>query len=304
VPVAVPVGGWLDVGFVTVGGCDVWVTCAWELGGATSVSASAALVDARNALSDTLPPRLVLRFNRTGARRVPFPDNVGVTSLDTRIDDLYQQPLDAFIEARTALAKSLTGDAAKRVRSLAKPTVVPWAVNQVFWRARPTYDAVIKSGERLRKAQIAALEGRMADLRGTSDAHRRALAEAVKEAERLSARSGSKPSPDALMRTFEALSLAAERPDAPGRLTRPLQPAGFEALGGVALKAPPEKKAPIATAVSTAARRRDEAARRKEEAAQKKRDAAVKKAEAALERARRRVAAAEAQLRQTRDQDS
>jgi hypothetical protein len=226
-----------------------------------------------------------------------------VTSLDTRIDDLYQQPLDAFIEARTALAKSLTGDDAKRVRSLAKPTVVPWAVNQVFWRARPTYDAVIKSGERLRKAQIAALEGRTADLRGTSDAHRRALAEAVKEAERLSARSGSKPSPDALMRTFEALSLAAERPDAPGRLTRPLQPAGFEALGGIALKGPVVNK-PATPPVSAAARRKEEAARRKEEAAQKKRDAAVKKAEAALERARRRVAAAEAQLRQTRDRDS
>jgi hypothetical protein len=103
------------------------------------------------------------------------------------------------------------------------------------------------------------------------------------------------------MRTFETLSLAAERAEAPGRLTRPLQPAGFEALGGIALKAPVTKKA-AAPPVSAAARHKEEAARQKEEAARKKREAAVKKAEGALERARRRVAAAEAQLRQTRDQ--
>lgn len=232
---------------------------------------------------------------------MPFTDNVGVAALDAKIDDLYRQPLDDFIPARTALAKSLTGDDAKRVRSLAKPTVVPWAVNQVFWRARPIYDAVIKTGERLRKSQIAALEGRAADVRGASDAHRRALAEAVKEAERISASSGSKPGPDALMRTFETLSLAAERPEAPGRLTRPLQPAGFEALGGLALKAPPSTAVAPAARMSAAARRKDDAARRKEEAARKKREAEVKKAEAALERARRRVAAAEAQLRETRE---
>ena len=226
-----------------------------------------------------------------------------MSTLDSRIDDLYSGPLDTFIADRTALAKSLTGEDAKRVRSLAKPTVVPWAVNQVYWHERPTYEAVIKSGERLRKAQIAALEGRTADVRAASETHRRALADAVKAAERLAATSGSKPGPDALMRTFETLSLAAKHSEAPGRLTRPLQPAGFEALGGIALKGPVVKQ-PATPPVSAAARRKEEAARQKEEAARKKREAAVKKAEAALERARRRVAAAEAQLRQTRDDDT
>jgi hypothetical protein len=238
-----------------------------------------------------------------GARRVPFTDNVGVSALESKIDDLYQQPLHTFIEKRTALAKSLSGDDAKRVRALTKPTVVPWAVNQVYWRARAIYDTVIKSGERLRKAQIAALEGRKADVRSASDEHRRALADAVKMAERLAGAGGSSPSPEALMRTFEALSLAPERPDAPGRLTRPLQPAGFEALGGIAVKAPAAAKVAPPGAKSAAAQRKEEAARQKEEAERKKRDAAVKKAEAALERARRRVAEAEAQLRQTRDRE-
>jgi hypothetical protein len=234
---------------------------------------------------------------------VPFTDNVRVSALESRIDDLYQQPLEAFVASRTALAKSLNGADAKRVRALAKPTLVPWAVNQVYWRARATYGAVIKSGERLRAAQIAALEGRRADVRSASDDHRRALADAVKMAERLAAASGSTPSPEALMRTFEALSLAPERPEAPGRLTRPLQPAGFEALGGIAVKAPAAPKTGPPTAKSAAAQRQDEAVRKKEEAERKKREAAVKKAEAALERARRRVAEAEAELRQTRDRE-
>ena len=223
-----------------------------------------------------------------------------MSALDSKIDDLYQKPLEAFIESRTALAKTLSGADAKRVRALPKPTVVAWAVNQVYWRARPVYDAVIKSGERLRKAQIAALEGRNADIRSASDEHRRALADAVKMAERLAGSVGSSPAADALMRTFESLSLAKTPPEEPGRLTRPLQPAGFEALGGIALKAP---KVPAVPAKSAAAMRKEEAARKKEEAERKKREAAVKKAEAALERARRRVAEAEAELHQTRDRD-
>jgi hypothetical protein len=177
----------------------------------------------------------VSAFSRT-TRPPLLLHNVGVSALDQHIDDLYQQPLAEFITARNALAKTVGKDEAKRVRALAKPTVVPWAVNQVYWRARNTYDRLMKSGEQLRKAQVAALEGKKADVRAASEAHRRAIADAVGEAERLAAPSGSKPAPDALMRTFEALSLATEPPDAPGRLTEALRPAGFEALAGITPK--------------------------------------------------------------------
>jgi hypothetical protein len=170
-----------------------------------------------------------------------------VSALDAKIDDLYKQPLGDFISSRNALAKSLSGEEAKRVRALAKPTVVPWAVNQVYWNARGAYDRLMKTGEQLRKAQIAALEGKAVDLRAAGDAHRRAVADAVGEAERLAAGAGSKPGPDALMRTFEALSVAGGPPEQPGRLTQPLQPAGFEALAGVkpgAVAGGPERTAP------------------------------------------------------------
>jgi hypothetical protein len=214
-------------------------------------------------------------------------------SLDAKIDALYRQPLDDFIAERNALAKTLSGADAKRVRALAKPTVVPWAVNQVYWHARPIYDKAIKSGERLRTAQIASLEGRRGvDVREAGDTHRRAVADAVKEAERLAAAAGASPAADALMRTFEALSLASGSPEAPGRLTKALQPAGFEALTGVTPKAPAplafkarerggsEKAAP-GSASSKGDGKKEQAAAE----AARKRDAAIKNATAAVARA-------------------
>jgi hypothetical protein len=160
--------------------------------------------------------------------------NVGVSALDDKIDDLYQQPLGDFIAARNALAKTLSGADAQRVKALAKPTVVAWAANQVYWQARAAYDALMKSGERVRKAQIAALQGKATDVRGANEDHRRAVSAAVAEAERLAASAGSKPSPDALTRTFEAMSLTPHPPDPPGRLTELLQPGtGFEAFAGI-----------------------------------------------------------------------
>ena len=59
------------------------------------------------------------------------------------------QPLADFTSSRNALAKSLSGDEAKRVKALAKPTLVPWAVNQVYWRARSVYERLLKAGDRL-----------------------------------------------------------------------------------------------------------------------------------------------------------
>jgi hypothetical protein len=224
--------------------------------------------------------------------------------IDSKIDDLYRGPLSDFVSARNALAKSLSGDEAKAVKALAKPTLVPWAVNQVYWHVRAAYDRVMKSGEKVRKAQIAALEGRSADVRAANEAHRQAIADAVGEAQRLSAAAGSAPSPDALSRTFEALSLASEPPEAPGRLTEALQPAGFEALAGVkpqpgAIRAfqPRESPRPQAAPAARGKTGRDEEKpsraeaqreareREKAAAAARERQAAIKKAEAAVARA-------------------
>jgi hypothetical protein len=159
-----------------------------------------------------------------------------VSGLESSIDDLYRLPLAEFTASRRALAKTLSGAEAKRVRSLPKPTAAPWAVNQVYWNARATYDRLIERGEELRQAQIRTLKGRGGDVRAAAEAHRQAVTDAVRTAQRLAAAAGAHPPLDALMRTFEALSLMPERPSPPGRLTDTLQPAGFEALAGVPVR--------------------------------------------------------------------
>jgi hypothetical protein len=243
-----------------------------------------------------------------------------VSALDAKIDDLYRLPLAEFTAARNALAKSLSKDDAKLIKALAKPTVVPWAVNQLYWHARATYDRLMKSGEKLRAAQIAALEGRAADVRAASESHRRAISEAVAEAERLAAASGAKPGADPLARTFESLSLATSAPGRPGRLIDALQPAGFEALAGLGnlelrtqnselgtqkseLKprklelAPPnaERRTPNDERLAKAAAKAAEKEAAKAAAEQRKHEAAVKDAEVQLER----VQAAERSARET-----
>jgi hypothetical protein len=79
------------------------------------------------------------------------------SNVEPAIDELYQLPVDDFTAARNALAKTLSGAGAARVRTLVKPTAVPWAVNQLYWIERRVFDRLRKSGERLRNAQIAAL---------------------------------------------------------------------------------------------------------------------------------------------------
>jgi hypothetical protein len=238
-----------------------------------------------------------------------------VPALDDKIDDLYKQPLADFTRERNGLAKSLTGDDAKRVKALAKPTLVPWAVNQVYWHARGAYDRLLKAGEKLRKAQIATLEGKSADVRAAAEAHRRAIAEAVGEAERLAGSAGSKPAPDALSRTFEALSLAVEPPESPGRLTEALQPAGFEALAGITPTRPDagrasqarhpgdSKGAALHNQAAAGARRTaqherptpvERRAAEKEAKEHAEREAAVRKHEAELKKADAAVARADA----------
>jgi len=255
-----------------------------------------------------------------------------MSSLESKIDELYQRPLDEFIPARSALASELKGDDARRVKQLKKPTNAPWAVNQVYWHARPVFDRALKSGSALRRAQIAALEGRSADVRGATDAHRQAVSAAVAKAIEIARGGNVHPDRDALIQTFEALSLASTPPESPGRLTQPLQPGGFEMLTGVEPVATPKVRpapdpphavrqkpdttdgTPHAARVKPDAayeKRREESerkaaaaaqAREREAAAERRRhDAAVKKAEAALAHAREREADAERAWRQAQE---
>lgn len=187
---------------------------------------------------------------------------------DRQIDELFQLAPDEFTAARNALAKTLTGDAARDVKALKKPSAVAWAVNQLFWKARPLYDALMKAGHALRAAQIAALKGKKGDVRATTEKHRRAVADAVKRAQQIAAQAGVNPSTDHLARMLEALSLASAPAENTGRFTEVVLPSGFDALAGVKPVTPPPSS-------------RDEAKKRKEKEDEKERRQADARLDAA-----------------------
>jgi len=216
-----------------------------------------------------------------------------VAKTDEEIDALYQTPPGEFTAARNALAKTLTGDAARQVKSLKKPTAVPWAVNQVFWKARPVYDRVMERGHSLRTAQIASLKGKKSDVRSALEAHRKAVGEAVHRARSMAADAGLNPDTDQLARMFEALSLAAASPEEPGRFAEVVEPLGFGALSGVT---PAARAAPAAE--SAADKRRAERAEEEARRLQKDAEARFKAARHEVERAEERVSAARKALKQ------
>jgi hypothetical protein len=158
------------------------------------------------------------------------------------VDDLFTLPLDEFTAARNALAGRLkkagkTAEA-EQVKGLGKPPVSAWAVNQLYWRHRKPFDALMASAEQFRKAQAAQLSGKAGDLRGTLDARREALGELSRLAAAILKESGHTPGPDIMRRvttTLEALATYGKHPDAPqgGRLTGDVDPPGFEALAAL-----------------------------------------------------------------------
>jgi len=150
-------------------------------------------------------------------------------NLDAEIDHLYQLPLDEFTGARNALAKDLGGSAAREIKSLPKPSLPAWAVNQLYWQARPTYNALIQAAERLRAAHRAVLEGNKADITRADVAHRAAIREALNRAATMLGSAASPATREAMTRTLEALPAQIK----PGRLTQALLPAGFAILEGL-----------------------------------------------------------------------
>ena len=160
-------------------------------------------------------------------------------SRDADVDRLYQLPLADFTAARNTLAKKPGKDAAE-IRALAKPPLAAWAVNQLHWRDRKTWDALIDAAENLRRANKAVLSGRSGDVRAAGQVHDEAVQDALKatlailSAENHAVTDATK---QAILNTLRALP--GDEP--PGRLSQVLQPGGFEMLAGLSVAAPSSK---------------------------------------------------------------
>src|SRR5688572_33261059 len=163
-------------------------------------------------------------------------------SAEDDIAALFQLPLAEFTAARNALAarqkKAGHADIAEQVKSLPKPSLPAWTVNQLYYQKRDAFDRLIATGERFRKAQASHLAGKPADIRGPLEARRAALSELAKLAAAVLKQAGSNPTPDTMRRittTLEALSIYGALPEAPrgGRLTDDVDPPGFETLAAL-----------------------------------------------------------------------
>lgn len=238
-----------------------------------------------------------------------------MAALDDDIDRLYQGPLDAFTDARNALAK-----AAKRadVKTLVKPSLPAWAVNQLFWQHRAVIDRLEAAAEAVRDAHQQALAGRRADIAGAEQAHLTIVREATALARQVLTAASHPVTPATLESVRETLS-ALPAPEAQGRLVKPLAPRGLEALAGLVLAArvpgpsaapdpaprpavsqPPapaagRRPAPVADAARLKAQQEQEKAR---ESAAREREAQRKKAEGALADARDALTEADAAVEQ------
>jgi len=159
-----------------------------------------------------------------------------VKKLNDDVDELFKLPLAEFIDARNSLARQLKqsgrADDANLVKTLAKPSVSAWTVNQLYWQHREAFDTLIAAGQRFRKAQAS---GKVAGMRGALDARREALSELSDLATTLLSDEGHNPSQDMIRRvttTLEAMSALASFSDGPtpGRLSQDVDPPGFESL--------------------------------------------------------------------------
>jgi hypothetical protein len=228
---------------------------------------------------------------------------------DDPIDILFRLPLTEFIGARKELAARLkkTGDTteAEHVKTLAKPSISAWTVNQLYWSHREEFDELISTGQRFRKAQSS---GKMVNMREALDARREVLAQLSDLATEVLTGAGHNPSLDVLRRittTLEALSsLPSFSDDAnPGRLTQDIDPPGFDSFGsftpsggvaksaakdpGVRAGSPSKKSATVTKDKASAHAKRD----------QETRQAKINAAKASLQDAKKALSAAQAQAK-------
>ena len=251
-----------------------------------------------------------------------YAQSMASRALDNEIDRLYQLPLEEFTPARNALAKT-AGAEAGRIRALTKPPIAAWAVNQLYWQQGDIWNDLIAAAENARKAHRAVLAGRAGDVRAAGKVHEDAIERALKATLALLA-AADHPATDATRHAVATTLRALPAEEPPGRLTRALQPAGFEMLSGFPLAAPaaraprpaPERPEPKAkgsapqpkvdakaltkarhdAASTTRALRDAETAARREEFEKVRTEREEKRATEAVEKAREALARAEAEL--------
>lgn len=151
-------------------------------------------------------------------------------ALQEAIATLYRAPLSAFVAERKRLAAELKAAGQKQhaaeVAKLGRPSLSAWAVNQLWWQERASFEALLEAAARLQRGD-----------REAGHQHRERLTELRHKASRLLQAEGSAASEATLRRVIATLSAVAASggfaPDPGGALSADRDPPGFEALEGL-----------------------------------------------------------------------
>ena len=169
------------------------------------------------------------------------PDDV-----DAALERLYGVPLEEFVSERKSIAAELRAsgrrEAAALVARAAKPTVSAWAVNQLTRRNRPAVDELLAAGERLVREQAEALRGggeAFEQVQRDERASVRRLVDAAAKILDIAGRPPGSATRERIAATLRAAAVDEEGREllAKGRLTRDLEPAGFDPIAAMAAMA-------------------------------------------------------------------
>jgi hypothetical protein len=180
------------------------------------------------------------------------------SAYDNAFAELYRAPFDKFVAERKRLAAELraSGDSAgaARLSNVTRPPISAWAVNQLFWQDRKTFDDLFKTAERLRDAAL--------DPRAT-EAHRDVIAKLRNRAVKLLTGAGKAAGESTLRRVTSTLTALAAigsfDPDPPGALKGDRDPPGFDVAGLMASLPAKQKPNDSAEKSKTEPKRREKA---------------------------------------------
>jgi hypothetical protein len=157
-------------------------------------------------------------------------------------DALFRLPLSEFTAARNRLADQLKKagktDEAARVKTLPKPPVSAWVVNQLYWRDDALFSRLMTTTHQLRVVQTEKLAGSAGDLRTPIETRNAAITELTKAAAAILQGAGMPAAATTIRRvltTLEALATYGRQPGGPvaGRLTNDVDPPGLSALAAL-----------------------------------------------------------------------
>jgi hypothetical protein len=164
------------------------------------------------------------------------------TDFEREIGELYALAPSEFVAGRNALAKQAKAEGenavATRIKELRKPSVSVWVVNRLARERELDVQRLAKAGERLAKAQRDLVEGKApTEFLAARTEEQDAVSRLARAARELLEREGHGVS--ALEKATRTLRAAAVSDEGrallkAGRVEVDLEPAGFDALSGVA----------------------------------------------------------------------